>query len=104
MLEVIEKAILKNTNTEIPYNHSVVSMIRAGQYLKVFGPILDFSSILCPGTYIYNYVAQSPALLAKVEFLASLTKNQPFLLKDEAQCKLIKVSKMCNIYIYTNLL
>ena len=69
----------------IPYEKSLVAQNLASTYIRVFGRLLDWSSINCSGSFIFKTLfAENETLIAMLDFLSMKTKNQPFCLKDEA--------------------
>ena len=94
-MEQIERRLLSQKGEQITFSESLTGYILATQYLKVLGPLLDWSSIdgeddsfiTCP------FINKCPSLRSKVDFLATATKNQPFLPKEEARSQLIKVGR-----------
>ena len=90
-LEKIEKKILERDNTTIPYHESLTAYLLAKQYIKVLGPILDFSSINNSESYVKKaFLDQCTALTRQVEFLIQVTSRRPHKLKDEASGMCLK--------------
>ena len=84
-LEKFELDILINNAMNIPYEKSLVAQNLASTYIRVFGRLLDWSSINCSGSFIFKTLfAENETLIAMLDFLSMKTKNQPFCLKDEA--------------------
>jgi len=84
-LELIEKRILKEKNISIPYHKSLVSYFLTNQFIKTIGPILDWSSIMNPDSFIFkNLIDQSESVQPQLEYLASKHKNKAFRMKCEA--------------------
>ena len=89
---MIERRLLKHANAKIAYHESLTARIQAEEYIKILGPLLDYSSILHPQSYlIKSFINKYQSLSSKVDWLATVTKNQPFLMKEEGEEKLIKV-------------
>ena len=84
-LEKFELDILIKNAMNIPYEKSLVAQNLASTYIRVFGRLLDWSSINCSGSFIFKTLfAENETLIAMLDFLSMKTKNQPFCLKDEA--------------------
>ena len=95
-MEQIERRLLSQRGEQISFSESLTGYILATQYLKVFGNLLDWSSIDDGEDTSYitaPFINKCPSLRSKVDFLATATKNQPFLLKEEARSQLIKVGR-----------
>ena len=66
-LELLERQTLLEENRRIPFTSSLVSYFLANQYVKVFAPILDWSSITDQNSFVYNtLIKPSPILTAQV--------------------------------------
>ena len=104
-LEKFELDILIKNAMNIPYEKSLVAQNLASTYIRVFGRLLDWSSINCSGSFIFKTLfAENETLIAMLDFLSMKTKNQPFCLKDEANGGKLKTiiassAKVSNPYI-----
>lgn len=81
----MEKRLLIQQQRSIPYEKSLVATVLANQFLRSLAPVLDWSSIAVPSSFVYNSIIRdSPSVSAMVDFLVVKTKNQPFRLKCES--------------------
>ena len=62
-LELLERQTLLQENRRIPFTSSLVSYFLANQYIKVFAPILDWSSIIDQNSFVYNTLIKPSATL-----------------------------------------
>ena len=80
---------LLKTNKQIPFHHSKTGKFLGHALIKVFGDILDWSS-LDKNSLIFKTVIEGDlGLKAMFKVLQKRTKNTPFLYKDEMNQKLI---------------
>ena len=83
-LELLEKKCLRETNAEIPYHRSLVAYMLTNQFIRTMAPILDWSSIFNPNSFVLrNLLEQSDATSAQIEYLAHKTRNKHFKWKCE---------------------
>ena len=89
-LESFERKVLLDNGEQIDYHLSLPAYSLARAYIKAVGPILDFSSVVQPESFIYKSLFQSSrAAEAQVQILAKMRKNMELLIKDEADGKRI---------------
>ena len=98
-MEKLEVQLLDEQKMSIRYDQSFTAYLNAEQYIKVWGAVLDYSSITSGHSYLTNTtINKDPALKTIVDYLAMVTKNNPYLWKDETSGKCLKV----NPYVRTS--
>ena len=80
---------LLQTNTKIPFHQSRTGKFLGHSLIKVFGDVLDYSSIDKNSLIFKTVVEGDLGLEAMFKILQKRTKNTPFLYKDEVNEKLI---------------
>ena len=76
----------------IPYKQSFSAYLNSSQYLKCWGPILDFSSLGDDDSYLKSALIDSPSMQIMTRYLSMVTKNRAYLFKDETNGKCLKVN------------
>ena len=75
---------MQENHLTMPYEKSLPAHMISTSFIKSFGNVLDYSSIVGPDSFIEKtLINNSPTLVAQTKILGDLTKNQPLLLKDE---------------------
>ena len=89
-LELFERDALLENGEQIDYHLSLPAYSLSRAYVKALGPILDFSSVVQPDSFIFKSLFQSSkAVEAQVEILSKMRKNMELMIKDEADGKRI---------------
>ena len=103
-IELFERQILLDNDAFIPFEESIPAYLLSRAFIKSIGPILDFSSILGPESYIEKaFLSNSKTLTAQAKILSVLTKNRPMLIKDETNAQPMKalIAGSCKQHICT---
>lgn len=88
----MEKELLDSYGMTIPYKKSFSAYLNSSQYLKCWGPILDFSSLGDDDSYLKSAIIDSPSMQIMTKYLSMVTKNRAYLFKDETNGKCLKVN------------
>ena len=85
-LEIAERNYLVQEDIEIEYSQSLPAFVLSRDYVRAFGKILDFSSIVQKHGWIYKSLFEpSETVKAQVEILAKYQRNVEFRFKDESE-------------------
>ena len=80
---------LIETRTQIPFHESRTGQFLGHNQIKIFGDVLDWSSLDKNSLIFKTFIQGDLALEAMFKVLQNRTKNVPFLYKDELNQKLI---------------